>query len=67
VRLRPTAGLAPGQFIQGGIQLAGIEGLADFDLLAALPPVGAGILEDILFRGFRRALLFGLFGILFNF
>jgi hypothetical protein len=55
LRQGPAPGVLAGQFIQRGIQLARLEGLAGPDLLAALPPVGVGMREDVLLRrlGFR--------------
>jgi hypothetical protein len=40
--------MAAGQFVQGGIQFTRLEGFTGFDLLPALPPVGAGVIEYIL-------------------
>ncbi len=40
--------MAAGQFIKGSIQFARLEGFADFDFLPTIPPVGTGVIEDIL-------------------
>jgi len=40
--------MAAGQFIQGSIEFARLEGFADFDLLPTIPPVSAGVIEYIL-------------------
>jgi hypothetical protein len=35
--------------IEGGVQTARFKGLARFDLLATIPPMGGGVVEEILF------------------
>ena len=54
--------MAAGQLIQGGIQLARLEGFADFYLLPAFPPVCAGVVEDILLLRFGLSLWRAFFG-----
>jgi hypothetical protein len=59
--------MAAGQFIQGGIKFARLEGFADFDLLPTFPPVGAGVVKDILRLGFRLSLRWTFLGFILEF
>jgi hypothetical protein len=59
--------MATGQFIKGGIQFARFEGFANLDLLPAIPPVGAGIIENILPLGVGLPLGSAFFGLIFEF
>ena len=45
---RSASGVLPGQFVERGVEFARREGFARLDLLAAFPPVGVGVGEDIL-------------------
>jgi hypothetical protein len=56
--------MAAGQFIQGGIQFTRLEGFTDFDFLPAIPPVGTGVVEDILRLGFGLSLWWAFFGLI---
>jgi hypothetical protein len=38
--------------IKGGVQPAGFEGLTGFYFLSPIPPMGSGVLEDVLPGGF---------------
>ena len=44
---RTAARLLAGQLVEGSIEAAGTEGLTGLDLLAALPPLGVGVGEDV--------------------
>jgi hypothetical protein len=64
---RTPARVFPREFIEGCVQLAGLEFLAGFDLLPALPPVGIRVRKHILRHGFGFALLRTLFALIFEF
>ncbi|HVN53023.1 MAG TPA: hypothetical protein VMT46_01740 [Anaerolineaceae bacterium] len=54
--------MPPGEFVEGGVQLARGKGLADLDLFAAVPPMCVAGFEDrLLGRGFGIRLLVGRF------
>jgi hypothetical protein len=59
--------MAAGQFIQGGIQFAWLKGIADFNLLPALPPIGAGVIEYVLRLWLGLSLWGTLFGLILEF
>jgi hypothetical protein len=49
--------MAAGDAVEGIVQLARSERPADFDLLAALPPIGVAGVEDLLGARLGSALL----------
>lgn len=59
--------MAAGQFVERCVQFARLEGLADFDLLPAVPPVGASSIENVLPVRLRLALLRAFFGLILEF
>ncbi|MFZ5911548.1 MAG: hypothetical protein ACOYYU_16160 [Chloroflexota bacterium] len=59
--------MAAGQFVERRVQFARLEGFADFDLLPAVPPVGAGGIEYVLSVWFRLTLLRAFFGLILEF
>jgi len=59
--------MAAGQFVEGRVQFARLEGFANFDLLPAIPPVGAGSIENVLLVRFRLSLLRAFFGLILEF
>ncbi len=50
VGARAAPGVLAGQLVERGVELARVEGLADLDLLAAVPPVGVLVVENRLLR-----------------
>ena len=58
--------MAAGQFVEGGIQFARLEGFSDLYLLAAFPPVCAGVVEDILLLRLGLSLWRAFFGFIFQ-
>jgi hypothetical protein len=59
--------MATGQFVQGCIEFARLEGVTNFDPLPAFPPVGAGVVEDILLLGFGLTLWGAFLGLILEF
>jgi len=59
--------MAAGQFVEGGIQFARLEGFAYFNLLPAFPPVCAGVIKDVLLLRLRLSLWRTFFGFIFQF
>ena len=59
--------MAAGQFVEGGIQFARFEGFSDLYLLAAFPPVCAGVVEDILLLRLRLSLWQAFLGLILKF
>jgi hypothetical protein len=43
---RAAAGVVTGQFVERGIELARLEGLAGFNLFPTIPPMGILPIED---------------------
>ena len=54
---RAPASLLAGELVEGSIQATRAEGFTGLDLLAALPPLGVGVRENILRGGLRGRLL----------
>ncbi|MFZ5819687.1 MAG: hypothetical protein ACOYYJ_07285 [Chloroflexota bacterium] len=59
--------MAAGQFVERRVQFARLEGFADFDFLPAVPPVGAGGIENVLLVRFRLSLLRAFFALILEF
>jgi hypothetical protein len=66
LRQRAASGLFAGELVERGVQPARPKGLPGLDLLAAVPPLGVRVREDILRRGLRRRLVLVLLKLIFE-